>query len=155
LAQKPDADLTLLSEGPGVARQRVAALTKAEGDSAIKSDPRITGTLRRDGRGNRAMLVELAGEFDIRYHKVLENVLSRCLTSGRPTLVDLSRVTFMDSQCVRELAIHYQLGGGSLALCDPSREVEFSVAARDLEGWIDFVHTTARSRPVPPIAGSA
>ena len=62
------------------------------------------------------MLVELAGEFDIRYHKVLENVLSRCLTSGRPTLVDLlvdlSRVTFMDSQCVRELAIHYQLGGG-------------------------------------------
>ena len=101
------------------------------------------------------MLVEISGEFDILYQKVLENVLSRCLTSGRPSLADLSRVTLMNPQCVRELAIHYQLGGGSLALCDPSREVELSVAACDLEGWIDFVHTTARSRPVPPVAGSA
>jgi anti-anti-sigma factor len=92
------------------------------------------------------MLVELSGEFDILYQKVLENVLSRSLTSGRPTLVDLSRVTFMDSQCVRELAIHYQLGRGSLALCDPSRGVELSVAACDLEGCIDFVQTTARRR---------
>ncbi|HEX5974790.1 MAG TPA: hypothetical protein VFY57_06490 [Rubrobacteraceae bacterium] len=49
-----------------MARQRVAALTKAEGDSAIKSDLRITGTVRRDGRGDRPMLVELSGEFDIR-----------------------------------------------------------------------------------------
>jgi len=122
-----------------VARQRVAALTKAERKSAIESDPKITGTARRGGRGDRAMLVVLSGEFDILYQKVLENVLSRSLTSGRPTLVDLSRVTFMDSQCVRELAIHYQLGGGSLALCDPSRGVELSVAACDLEGCIDFV----------------
>jgi anti-anti-sigma factor len=129
-----------------VARQRLATLTKADGGSAIKSDSTISKTALRNRRGDRPVLVKLLGELDVQYQKVLEDVLRDCVVSGRPTLVDLSEVTFIDSRCVRELVIHYQLGQGSMALCDPSREVELSVAACDLEEWIDFVHTTDLGR---------
>ena len=88
------------------------------------------------------MLVGLSGEFDVRYQKILEDTLSDCSASGRLTLVDLSGVTFMDSRCVRELAIHYQLGEGRVTLCDPSWELELSVAVCDLEAWLDFVYTS-------------
>ena len=102
---------------------------------------------RRDGREDQAVLVRLSGELDVRYEKVLEDTLIDCLASGRPTPVDLSEVTFMDSRCVRELAIHYQLGEGRVALCDPSWEVELSVSASDLEEWLDFVYTTPGDPP--------
>ena len=88
------------------------------------------------------VLVKLSGEFDVSYHKALEDILSGCVAAGRPAVIDLSEVTFIDSRCVRELAIQYQLGEGRVALCDPSREVELSVAACDLEAWIDFVYAT-------------
>src|SRR5918992_3319701 len=98
-------------------------------------------TAQREGREDQALLVRLSGEFDVRYHRILEDTLVDCLASGRQTYVDLSGVTFIDSRCVRELAVHYQLGEGRLTLCDPSREVELGVAVWDLEGWIDFVYT--------------
>ncbi len=100
------------------------------------------------------MLVRLTGEFDVRYQRFLEDTLSDCLASGRLTFVDLSGVTFMDSRCVRELAVYYQLGEGCMALCDPSREVELSVAACDLEAWIDFIYTTAGPPPGEAAAGA-
>jgi anti-anti-sigma factor len=112
----------------------------------MQSDSTISETARRNRSGDRPILVKLFGELDVRYQKILEDVLSDCLASGRPTLVDLSEVTFIDSRCVRELVVHNQLGHGSMALCDPSREVELSVAACDLEEWIDFVHTTDLGR---------
>jgi anti-anti-sigma factor len=102
----------------------------------------IFETARREGREDPAVLVRLSGEFDVRYEKILEDTLSDCLASERQTFVDLSGVTFIDSRCVRELAIHYQLGEGRVALCNPSREVELSVAACDLEAWLDFVYTS-------------
>jgi len=102
----------------------------------------IFETPQREGREDQAVLVRLSGEFDLRYEKILRDTLSDCLASGRPTFVDLSGVTFMDSRCVRELAIYYQLGEGRVALCDPSRELELSVAACDLEEWMDFVYTS-------------
>jgi anti-anti-sigma factor len=125
---------------------------RTEGGSAIKSDSTISVRARRD---DQPIMVKLSGELDVSYQKILEDTLDGCLASGRPTVVDLSEVTFIDSRCVRELAIHYQLGEGRVALCDPSREVELGVAACDLEGWIGFVHTTARDRSVAPAAGSA
>jgi anti-anti-sigma factor len=88
------------------------------------------------------VVVRLSGEFDVSYEKILEDTLIDCVASGRPTLFDLSGVTFMDARCVRELAVGYQLGEGRLALCDPSREIELSVAACDLEDWMDFVYTS-------------
>jgi anti-anti-sigma factor len=88
----------------------------------------------------RPVLLKLFGEFDVRYQRTLEDVLSECVESGRPAFIDLFDVTFMDSRCVRELAIHYLLGDGRLILCDPSQEVRLSVAACDLEDWLDFAY---------------
>ena len=109
----------------------------------------LTARRGRDGDG-RSVLVKLSGEFDIRYQKTLEDILSDCLGSERPTLVDLSKVTFMDFLCVRELAVHYRLSEGRMALCDPSWQAELSVAACDLEGWIDFVYTTSDDHQATP-----
>ena len=113
----------------------------------MKSDLTMFESAQRDGRDDRPVIVKLSGELDVRYRRTLEDTLRDCLISGRPTLVDLSEVTFMDSRCLRELAIHYQLGAGRVALCDPSREVEVSVAACDLEEWLDFVYTTGPGYP--------
>ena len=119
---------------------------KDDGGSAIMSDSPIFETAQRDRREDHPILVKLFGEVDVRYQKILDGTLSDCLASGRPTFVDLSRVTFMDSRCVLELAVHYQLGNGRVALCDPSREAELGVAACDLEEWIDFLYTTDLGR---------
>ena len=115
---------------------------KADGGSIIRSDSPIFETAQRNRREDHPILVKLSGEVDVRYQQILDDTLSDCLASGRPTFVDLSGVTFMDSRCVRELAVHYQLGNGRVALCDPSREVELGVAACDLEEWIDFIYTS-------------
>jgi anti-anti-sigma factor len=109
----------------------------------LKSDSTILETAQHIGRRDQPMLVKLSGEFDVRYQKILEHAMSACLgASASSTFVDLSEVTFMDAQCIRELVVHFQLGKGRLVLCDPSQEVELSVVACDLEKWIDFVHTT-------------
>jgi anti-anti-sigma factor len=112
----------------------------------MKSDSTIYGAAHRDGSADGPMLVRLDGEFDVLYQKTLADTLVDSLASGRPTLVDLSGVTFMDSRCLRELVVYYQLGKGRVALCDPSHEVMLSVAACDLEDWFDFVYTTERER---------
>ena len=97
---------------------------------------------KSEQRDDPPVLVKLSGEFDIRYRRTLENMLRDCLDSGRSTLVDLSEVTFMDSRCVWELAVYYQLGRGRIILCNPSQDVGVSVAAYDLEDWLDFIYTT-------------
>jgi anti-anti-sigma factor len=117
---------------------------EADGGSVMESDLTTFGLAQRD---DRPVMVRLSGELDVRYRRTLEDTLRDRLASGRPTLVDLSEVTFMDSRCLRELAIYYQLGAGRVALCDPSREVEVSVVACDLEEWLDFVYTTGPGHP--------
>jgi anti-anti-sigma factor len=113
----------------------------------MKSELTMFESAQRDGRDDRPVMVKLSGELDVRYRRALEGTLRDCLASGRPTLVDLSEVTFMDSRCLRELAIHYQLGTGRVALCDPSQELEVGVAACELEEWLDFVYTTGSGHP--------
>jgi anti-anti-sigma factor len=98
-------------------------------------------------RVEQPVLVKLSGELDIRYLRTLENMLRDCLASRRPALVDLSEVTFMDSQCVWELAVYYQLGRGRIILCNPSQDVGVSVAAYDLEDWLGFIYTTDLGLP--------
>jgi anti-anti-sigma factor len=105
----------------------------------IVSDSTIFESAQRD---DPPVLVKLSGEFDIRYRRTLKNTLRDCLASGKSTLVDLSEVTFMDSRCVWELAVYYQLGRGRIVLCNPSQDVGVSVAAYDLEDWLDFIYTT-------------
>ena len=116
----------------------------------IVSDSTIFESAQRD---EQPVLVKLSGEFDIRYLRTLENMLRDCLASGRSTLVDLSEVTFMDSWCVSELAVYYQLGRGRIILCNPSQDVGVSVAAYDLEDWLDFIYTT-NLRPSPGCAAA-
>ena len=128
---------------------------RTDGGGVIKSDSAIFEVAQRDGREDQAVLVKLSGEFDVRYEKILEDTLSDCLASGRPAFVDLSEVTFMDSRCVWELAIYYQLGEGRMVLCDPSWEIELSVAASDLEEWLDFVYTTSGDPPATPHPASS
>jgi anti-anti-sigma factor len=112
----------------------------------MKSDSAMFETAQRDMCEGRPILAKLSGELDVLYQKMLGDALGDCLVSGRSTLVDLSEVTFMDSRCVRELVVYYQLGKERVALCDPSQEVELSVAACDLEDWIDFIYTTDLER---------
>jgi anti-anti-sigma factor len=109
----------------------------------LESDSTKLETAQHNGRRDQPILVKLSGEFDVRYQRILEHAMSACLgASGSSTFVDLSEVTFMDAQCIRELVVHYQLGKGRLVLCDPSQEVELSVAACDFEKRIDFAYTT-------------
>ena len=117
----------------------------------IVSDSTIFESAQRD---EQPELVKLSGEFDIRYLRTLENMLRDCLASGRSTLVDLSEVTFMDSQCVWELAVYYQLGRGRIILCNPSQDVGVSVAAYDLEDWLDFFYTTDLGLPPGCVAAN-
>ena len=105
----------------------------------IVSDSTIFESAQRD---DQPVVVKLSGEFDIQYLRALENMLRDCLASGRSTLVDLSEVTFMDSRCVWELAVYYQLGRGRIILWNPSQDVGVSAAAYDLEDWLDFIYTT-------------
>jgi anti-anti-sigma factor len=119
---------------------------KTDGGSVIKSDSARFEVAHRDRSEGRSILVKLSGEFDVRYQKMLEDTLGDCLASGRPTFVDLSGVTFMDSRCAQELVVYYQLGKERVALCDPSQEVELSVVACDLEAWINFVYATGLER---------
>ena len=122
-----------LGRGPCLLRFRT------DGGSVKVSDSTMSESTQRD---EQPVLVKLSGEFDIRYLRTLENMLRDCLASGRSTLVDLSEVTFMDSQCVWKLAVYYQLGRGRIILCNPSQDVGVSVAAYDLEDWLDFIYTT-------------
>jgi anti-anti-sigma factor len=120
-----------------------------DGGSVMVSNSTVLVAAQRD---NQPELVKLSGEIDIRCRSVLEDTLRDCLASGRRALVDLSGVTFIDSRCVRELAFHYQLGGERIVLCDPSQDVEVSVAACDLEHWLDFVYTAGFRHPPDHVA---
>jgi anti-anti-sigma factor len=117
-------------------------------------DPAETDQVRNDGTEDLPLHVTLTGELDVRYQQILENVLDDCVSSGRFALIDLSGVTFMDSRCVRELAIQYLLSDGRLVLCDPSREVALSVAACELEDCLDFFCTTDTACGGRPADGS-
>ena len=53
--------------------------------------------------GKGGVLVELRGEFDKHNLKNLRETLSDVVALRRPTLVDLSEVTFLDVAATREL----------------------------------------------------
>jgi anti-anti-sigma factor len=124
---------------------------RIDGDSVIESDSTISESEPRD---DQPVVVKLSGEFDIRYRRTLENTLRDCLASRKSTLIDLSEVTFMDARCVWELAVYCQLGRGRMVLCNPSQNVEVSVAACDLEDWLDFIYSAELGLPSGCAAGS-
>jgi anti-anti-sigma factor len=115
-----------------------------DGDGAMSNSRKTPASKQHAGR--RALLT-LSGEFDIRRRRALERTLLDCLAWGGSTIVDLSEVTFMDSWCLRELAVHQQLGGGRMILCDPSQDVLVGAVACDLEDWLDFAYTADPELP--------
>jgi anti-anti-sigma factor len=117
---------------------------RIDGENVIVSDSTIFESEPRD---DQPVVVRLSGEFDIRYRRTLENTLRDCLASRKSTLIDLSEVTFMDARCVWELAVYCQLGRGRMVLCNPSQNVEVSVAACDLEDWLDFIYSAELGLP--------
>jgi hypothetical protein len=73
--------------------------------------------------------VDLAGEFDACDLEPLCEVLDGLLDSRGTTCVDLSRVTFLDLRCAREIAIRSELCGGRLMLRNPSWQTLSSLRA--------------------------
>ncbi len=89
-------------------------------------------------RGERDVLIELRGEFDQQNLEDLRETLSNVVVLRRPTLVDLSGVTFLDVGTTRELAIQSQLYAHQLTLSNPSWQVRASLAACGFESWVSF-----------------
>jgi anti-anti-sigma regulatory factor len=91
--------------------------------------------VRQSGAG---ILVELWGEFDLFSLTELREALNGVASLRRPTLVDLSGITFLDLLSARELAIRSQLYSHYLTFGNPSPEVTASARAFGLEGWVCF-----------------
>jgi STAS domain len=65
--------------------------------------------------------LQLAGEFDAYDWESLRQILDVLLSSRETVCVDLSRVTFLDLRCARELAIRsHVFYGDRLTLYNPS-----------------------------------
>ncbi len=94
------------------------------------------------------VLIELRGEFDRYNLEDLQEALGDVVALRRPTLVDLSGVTFLDVGATRELAVRCQLYAHHLTLCNPSWQVRASAAACGFGAWLDF--RTGAGPGLPP-----
>ena len=97
--------------------------------------------------GETGVLVELRGEFDQHNLEDLRETLSGVVALRRPTLVDLSGVTFLDLQSARELAVRSLLYAQRLSFGNPSAEALASIRALGLEGWIRLRPDAGRDEP--------
>jgi hypothetical protein len=106
--------------------------------------------VRESGAG---VLVELWGEFDLFSLSDLRRKLNDILDLDRPTLVDLSRITFLDLESARELAVRSQLYAHHLTLYNPSPQATASVKAFGLWVWVRL-HSGA-DHEEPPVFSQA
>jgi anti-anti-sigma factor len=88
--------------------------------------------------GEGGVLVELRGEFDGHNLEDLRQILDSVVALRRPTMVDLSGVTFLDVGATRELTIQSRLYAHHLTFRNPSPQVCASVAVCGFEEWLDF-----------------
>ena len=93
------------------------------------------------------ILVELWGEFDLFSLANLRDALDHVASLHRPTLVDLSGITFLDLLSARELAIRSQLYSDYLTFANPSFEVITSARAFGLEDWVRLQAGAGRREP--------
>jgi anti-anti-sigma regulatory factor len=89
-------------------------------------------------RGEGGVLIELRGEFDGQNLGDLRQTLDSVVALRRPTMVDLSGVTFLDVGVTRELTVRSRLYAHHLTFRNPSPQVCASVAACGFEEWFDF-----------------
>lgn len=88
--------------------------------------------------GEGGALVELRGEFDGHNLEDLRQILDAVVALRRPTMVDLSGVTFLDVEATRELTVRSRLYAHHLTFRNPSPQVCASVAACGFDEWFDF-----------------
>jgi anti-anti-sigma regulatory factor len=100
--------------------------------------------VRESGVG---LVVELWGEFDIFCIAELKRMLIEVSSRRRPTLVDLSGISFLDLQSARELAVRSLLYARHLTFRNPSPQVMATVGALGLEGWLNLLPDTGRGEP--------
>lgn len=86
--------------------------------------PTEPGTVSVAGRH-----VALGGEFDLQNLETLRDTLRDVPRSDEPLVVDLSGLTFLDSQCVRELAAWKLLHPDLMELHAPSWQARSSFVA--------------------------
>ncbi len=86
----------------------------------------------RDGMG---VLVELYGEFDVHDLDSLREILGETRRLEPPVHVDLSKVTFLDAWCARELVVRSCLYGGDFVLRVATWQAQASFRACGLGVW--------------------
>jgi len=84
-----------------------------------------------DGTG---VTVGMRGEFDAYSQPDLREALDRVCTLGKPVVVDLSGVTFLDLQSARELVVRSLIQAHHLAFENPSSGVLASIRALGMDG---------------------
>lgn len=77
--------------------------------------------------------VEMKGEFDAYALPALRETLDDAFSSGRPAVVDLSGVTFLDLQSARELVVRSLIQAHQLAFANPSPGVLASIRALGMQ----------------------
>ncbi|CAN5595612.1 hypothetical protein BH24ACT18_BH24ACT18_12650 [soil metagenome] len=95
--------------------------------------------------------VGMRGEFDAYSLPDLRETLDHVCAFGKPVVVDLSGVTFLDLQSARELVVRSVIQAHQLAFENPSSGVLASIRALGIDGR-SRIHT---GREEPPVFSEA
>ena len=93
----------------------------------------------------------MRGEFDAYSLPDLRETLDHVCAFGKPVVVDLSGVTFLDLQSARELVVRSVIQAHQLAFENPSSGVLASIRALGIDGR-SRIHT---GREEPPVFSEA
>jgi hypothetical protein len=93
------------------------------------------------------LLVELWGEFDVFCIGELKRMLTDISSQRGPIQVDLSRISFLDLQSARQIAVHSLFHAHHLTFLDPSSQVMATLRALRLEGWLENPPGTGHGEP--------
>lgn len=91
--------------------------------------------------------VGMRGEFDAYSLPDLRETLDHVCAFGRPVVVDLSGVTFLDLQSTRELVVRSVIQAHQLVFENPSSSVLASIRALGVDGKT-HIHTGQEDPPV-------
>ena len=91
--------------------------------------------------------VGMRGEFDAYSLPDLRETLDHVCAFGKPVVVDLSGVTFLDLQSTRELVLRSMIQAHQLVFENPSSNVLASIRALGMDGK-SHVHTGQEDPPV-------
>ena len=73
----------------------------------------------------------LSGELDMATVRQLEKAIAEVMTPGRPVVIDMAALTFIDSSGIGFLARTCQATGERVVICNPSRQVRLVLELMD------------------------